>query len=361
MDDRYGTLFVLKEFYSSDCPVAIEAGKLLRDTRTGKILALVKLYNLIDRSIKAVEIEVNCYNDANKHIGNPILFSYLDLEVTRDTRFGEKKPIVIPDVTTRRIDVKVTRVVFSDGSDLEVGQTEWRPIPSQELLRDKLGEELATQYQRDVSESATYEPITIDGFWKCTCGAINKVDEGHCHACTLEKTKQFLNLDRNILFQNKSSFEKELEKSIEKEEKKQKKIKKYLLILAAVAIAFVFIADKTIGVFPLGRDIKSCEFIVNGDYYDTSTNATAIDDGHGVAHIKVKSKNPVQDLIMKVEYLPSGWLDTFKVSEHCLVRAKRGEWIARTVRVPYADKVRITLYDDWDGNVLATKTVYVSD
>jgi hypothetical protein len=69
---------------------------------------------------------------------------------------------------------------------------------------------LASQYQRDVSLSAVYEPIAFDGFWACCCGSLNRDDDEYCHTCKLEKEKQFLALDRDTLVANKTAYDEEI-------------------------------------------------------------------------------------------------------------------------------------------------------
>lgn len=66
---------------------------------------------------------------------------------------------------------------------------------------------LAPQYKRDIGEQAEYVPTTYNGLWRCTCGALNRIDESSCHSCNLNKIEQIKNLDHNILAANKRAFD----------------------------------------------------------------------------------------------------------------------------------------------------------
>ena len=71
MDERYTRLFALSEkYYAEGAPRLIAAGALLKDNRTGKVLAQIKFQNISPKTIKAVKVSVWAINYDNK--GNMI-------------------------------------------------------------------------------------------------------------------------------------------------------------------------------------------------------------------------------------------------------------------------------------------------
>ena len=228
MSERYSRVFTLPpDQYAEGSSVVISAGALLKDNQTGSILAQLKMINTSSKKVKAVSVKVDCYDTAHEPLGEPVLFEYLDLDIKRDDPFGAKTPIPIPNASTRVFEAQVTRIVFEDQSIQTVDATQWKTLPTLKRLEDALGAELASQYKRDVSHSAVYEPTACDGFWACTCGSLNQDDDEHCHICKLEKEKQFLALDHDTLLANQVAFEEaEAKKKAEAEAARLERVRK---------------------------------------------------------------------------------------------------------------------------------------
>jgi len=223
MSERYSRVFVLPEImYSAESPIIIENAGLLKDNKTGKILAQLKMVNIADKKIKAATVKLACYDTAHNHIDEPVVFEFLDLDANRDESFGAKTPIPIPNALVREFEAKIVNVVFEDRSSKSLETASWKPLPKQKELKEVLGATLSEQYMRDVSVSAQYEPITFDGFWKCSCGALNHAEEHCCHSCKQEKTIQFMALNCDTLAEHHATFEKaEAEKKKAEAEKKK--------------------------------------------------------------------------------------------------------------------------------------------
>jgi hypothetical protein len=261
MSERYSRLFVLSEaVYATESPVMIESGALLKDNKTGKILAQLKMVNISDKKIKAVEVKLDCYDTAHNPIDEAVVFEFLDLDANRDDPFGAKTPIPVPNASVREFEAKVVSVVFEDQSSKSFETASWKPLPKQKELKEVLGASLSEQYKRDVSDSALYGPITFDSLWKCSCGALNHTKEHHCHSCKQEKATQFLALNHNTLAENHAAFEKaEAEKkakeaaaaaeagriaAIKAEEEaraKKKEKTRTLIVISAIVIAILVV------------------------------------------------------------------------------------------------------------------------
>ena len=116
MSERYSRLFSLPEnLYAEGAPVVIAAGVLLKDNQTGQVIAQLKLRNISDCVVNAVKVKINAFDPAGTVLKGVESFSYLDLSVEKDGEFGQKKPIPLPDLTTRSFSVEILSVTHSSG------------------------------------------------------------------------------------------------------------------------------------------------------------------------------------------------------------------------------------------------------
>ena len=150
MDERYTRLFVLPEnLYTKGSPVLIAAGTLLKDTRTGKVLAQLKLQNISPKKIRVVKVDISAFDTEGNAVAGVSEFSYLDLDAGRDAFFGSQTPIALPDKVTRSYAAQVTGVVFTDGTTWEApADAAYAPLKAPVRLTQTLGIALTDQYRR---------------------------------------------------------------------------------------------------------------------------------------------------------------------------------------------------------------------
>ena len=205
MAERYSRLFTLPEnLYTEGSPVIIAAGALLKDNQTGKVLAQLKLRSITEKDIQAVKIRLNLFDTALCPIGEPVMFDYLDLRAIRDTDFGQKTPVMVPESKARSYTAAVTEVVFSDKSTWTADGVEWEPLPRQKTLEGVFQDsELVKQYKIAVGSNFSYYPMQEKGLWFCACGAVNRVGKP-CHVCgrTLPELQA---IDREQLVRDKDA------------------------------------------------------------------------------------------------------------------------------------------------------------
>ena len=185
MTNRYIRLFTIPENqYSIGSPLLIVAGALLKDNFTGKILAQIKLKNISQKTIKLVKLLVQPLDSINKPLGKAVEMQYLDLEAVRDSEFGQREPILLPDNTTRAIEVIVTEVYFADNSTWTMPtEATWFSLPKLNP-REHFKSELEKQFRMTYGQDYAYVPERIEDLWYCACGAINKENEAYCHFCS---------------------------------------------------------------------------------------------------------------------------------------------------------------------------------
>ena len=244
MDERYTRLFALSEkYYAEGAPLLIAAGALLKDNRTGKVLAQIKFKNISSKTIKAVKVSVKAFDVSGAELQGVKKYQYLDLNAVRDMEFGQKNAIVLPDDVTRSFSCECKSVVFSDGTSWEANGAEWRTLIQPQTLQKKLGG-LAAQYQRETIGNAQFVTTNDRDLWICACGEINRQDEEKCHACRSEKSALLSKLDIDALKEHDAAFQKEeSEKKAKSEARQREKKQKYTKIgIIAAACAVVVIA-----------------------------------------------------------------------------------------------------------------------
>lgn len=211
MSERYTKLFSLpKNLYISGAPVLLAAGALLKDNQTETTLAQLKFRSISMKTIKAVIAAVDAFDVSGAALEGVTEYQYLDLTAERDTEFGQRQAIPLPDANTRRIATRVVRAVFSDNTIWEPdGTAGWLPLPEPTPVMAKLSTELTEQYRRDTTGNATYLPEKLDGLWRCTCGALNRPEETTCHECGISLDVQNNALNENILQEHLDAYIKE--------------------------------------------------------------------------------------------------------------------------------------------------------
>lgn len=160
MSERYSKLFTLPEnLYTTGAPVVIAAGALLKDNQSGNVLAQLKLQNINSQTIKAATVQIFPMDTTGEAIAEDTTYQYLDLSAGRDTFFGQKAAIPLPNAATRSFSVIVSEVIFLDNTKWIADGKEWRPLkkPASIGWGDP---ELVKQFHCDYGETA------ITCFWR---------------------------------------------------------------------------------------------------------------------------------------------------------------------------------------------------
>lgn len=289
MSERYSKLFLLAEnLYASGSPVIISAGALLKDNHENQVLAQLKLRNITNKAIKAVKVRLNLFDTAGRAMGEPVLFDYLDLNVSRDIDFGQKTPVPIAENTARSYTVSVEEVVFADHSTWVNNGEQWEPLPCQRTLDSVLREtELIKQYHIAVGGNFNYFPLQEKDVWFCVCGAINRADEP-CHNCRRIRadlqtiSEEQLAKDKEARLAEEARKDAEAKAAMEakaaanaaKAKKVAKNVAIVIPIAASVIAAGIFIA----GAVKKNNDYKEAAILLEmGEYQKAITAFQALD------------------------------------------------------------------------------------
>lgn len=291
MAERFKRLFTAEGHqFTAGAPLLIIAAALLQDSYGGSLLAQIKYRSVSQKSISSVTVSVTMLDAAGKSLGEPVQHKYQNLNIERDGEFGRNTAIVLPDGAARAFSVKVTEVVFADGS-VWSSAGEWTPIKDLKTLEEDYGDaELANQYRVRYGSDCKYAPLSIGELWFCNCGAANYPSEAKCHLCRRSlKAQQSINLaslrtecaERVKLEQEQA----ELEAAELKAKKKKRGITALIMLpIIALIIAAALIVPKQL---ELNRSYQSAvalmnahdfegakgAFIALGDYRDSAQQA----------------------------------------------------------------------------------------
>ena len=319
MSERYTRLFALEEnLYSEGSPIAISAGALLKDNKTGGVLVQLKIKNISCKTIKAAIVRVSTFDSFGKPIDGDVEKEYLDLSVARDGEFGQKELISLPNVAARGFTAAVSCVGFADGTVWNYAGEEQTALPRPKLLAEAFGEEeLAKQYRLKYGAKSQVFPEEYKDVWFCACGALNQVSEKACHVCGRKKAEMF-SLDRDALTAEKDERLKaeaeEYRRAIERAEAARKKAEKEAVAAAvrkaqkrkktaAIAIpivcACIALAVLTVTVFiPDKRYNDAVVLMESGDY---EAAITAFETMNGYKDSEVQILN-CRTAILDAEY-----------------------------------------------------------
>ena len=296
MSERYSKLFSLPEnLYAEGSPVIVQAGNLLKDNQTGKVLAQLKIKSIAAKQIKAVTVLFHPQDAAGKPMKGDMQQKYLDLTAKAGDEFGQKTAVFWPDASTRGFSVEVTQVVFTDSSTWEGSSAPWEPLPAPGSLSNMLADaELLKQYQIRFGGKCDTAPQTDRDLWLCACGTWNRDATGY--SCGTDKDL-LLNLDLEALKAERDARlaeEKARREAMAADNaEKSKKAKKRGIIAAAVLLAFLFVAAVFLYGIPALLFKQGNSLEESGDYlaamgkYEKAAGSDMYDrDGHVRSRIR---------------------------------------------------------------------------
>ena len=253
MSERYCKLFSLPEnLYAEGSPVIIAAGALLKDNQTGRVIAQLKLCNINPKTIKAATVSLSLMNTVGNPLGESVRYEYLDLSSTRDTDFGSKSAIPLPDASTRSFSVAVAEVIFADNSVWNANGATWETLKNPETLTSRLDSEMVKQFRIEYGSGAKNFFLEQKDLWYCVCGAVNRREEKTCHSCR-KSICDLRDIDLDVLKGHKDQRLIREREQAEKEaavarERKEAAIKTALKtgIIAVVAVLLIIIVTSLV-------------------------------------------------------------------------------------------------------------------
>lgn len=242
MSQRYVRIATFPENLYLDCsPVLISAGALLKDNKTGKVLAQLKFKNLSENIITAVKVSVIAYDISGIELTGVEEYQYLDISIKPTESFGDDKAIVLPDTNTRNCTVIIKEVVFASIAPWKNdNSTECNPIPSQVPLNEILNNSgLFEQYKRDTTDHSKYKPAKYLDLWLCSCGTPNKHHTKRCSNCKIELNRllEATNLER--LARSYKSYQEQQEKELKAKLEAQNRAGNIAIITTVIVLLLI--------------------------------------------------------------------------------------------------------------------------
>ena len=254
MSERFVRLNTLPCLYAEKSPVLIEAGALLKDNSSGRVLAQLKFKNLSDKIINCLTVKINTYDSADRLLETNIVYQYLDIRAARYCEFGSNIPIYLKDSSVRSFKISIKEVIFDDKSVLDLSEKIFESVPRQELLVNKIkNPEVLKQYKIETCSDNQYVPERYKDLYRCSCGFISK--EEICPFCgsDFHKIADLLNVENltekknerlrkeAILAEQRRIKEAELAEQRRKEIERNKRIIKRIIKKAVKITAILII------------------------------------------------------------------------------------------------------------------------
>ena len=303
MSERYSKLFSLPEnLYAEGSPVIIAAGALLKDNQTGRVIAQLKLRNISSKTIKAATVSLSLMNTAGNPLGESVRYEYLDLSSTRDTDFGSKSAISLPDASTRSFGAAVAEVIFTDNSVWNANDATWETLKSPETLTSRLDSEMVKQFRMEYGSGAKNFFLEQKDLWHCVCGAVNRREEKACHSC-----QNFIcNLRSIDLDSLETCKEQRLIREREqakKEAEARKKIGKIAAVIVSALVITIVAMVIISGMVKRANAYKDALALMHNEQYEEAIEAFTALDGYKDSAEQIQSaKNSIADMERAAEY-----------------------------------------------------------
>lgn len=206
--------------YIEGCPVFITGGNLIKETESEDMFVNIRLRSLSEKVINAVFIDVNCYSIDNTPLEGVSKHQILDLNIKSGETFADNKLIKCPNNNTRKCQVIIKKVFFSDETKWELSDSDttesfglqirfsnWRSKSLSNILFNEIND---MNYPK---HKVAYVPNQCGDYWICTCGLINKND--HDCICGFNKDKVFELFNEEYLMELENDYREKLKISEE--------------------------------------------------------------------------------------------------------------------------------------------------
>lgn len=217
----------------------VAAGALLKENKTGKVLAQLKFRSIENRIINSVTVKLYPLDTNGNKLGDTD-FTYTDLSAGRGSEFGHKTPVFFTDTSSASYSVSVTEVVFADNSVWDGSGEPWTSLGRSKLLTDCFDADFAQYYTAASVGKYKYVYNNTGELWLCRCGAWNHASEPSCSRCHSVAS----DLERQDLRAMQQKFREEQQKRTESENEqklsvRRKKIKNMLIFSAFLVLLII--------------------------------------------------------------------------------------------------------------------------
>jgi len=237
-------------YFDINCPVEVENVVISVVANMSFPYCTVEFFNLSNREVSSLKFNIVCYDSFGSPVGevpnNQIEAILQDESAVPETYFGSDKNIPLPNhPSTRKVDIVITKILFSDGSVWEKADDKLYLIKI-----DRITDPQELSYLQDIAgKDAICYSYKVDNTWMCVCGRLNRDTDETCRRCNrgrdsiLECCSSSEIIEKEILLR-KEQFELDEKKRKEEEnlykqeriDKRKKIMKKAIPITLVIAI-----------------------------------------------------------------------------------------------------------------------------
>jgi hypothetical protein len=196
-------------------PLHIVSWDIQKENDTALVL-YIKFCNVSESTVSAVLFSVFGFNSFGDKVSvdGEDAFDVIgqDLSV-KPGQFGNVQ-MMLPDARIRKIDVRVKKVCFSDGTIEESSASKWIDTNQRPLSPEH------SDYVKKENPEGKFHAIIESDYWQCVCGFVNTGDI--CRSCQMEKKAASEFTEANM----ENTYRKFIEESIERERLEEHERKK---------------------------------------------------------------------------------------------------------------------------------------
>ena len=284
-------------FFQDGCPLIIKLGMLQKDPAAGRILARLQIQNIGEKIVTCCKVSLLCAGPDGSPVREAVSHTYPDLLAEQGTDFGMETVIPVPEGPVCSFTPYVTEILFDDRSSWRSDSPKTRPVPKQKRIGELSPDpEILKQFRIDAGEgNCDYLPEMTDGFFFCTCGAVNYDSADKCLVCGRRREDVLALRDTAVL---RRHAEKRAEQERKAAEETGKKRTKRIAILAA-AVVLAGIALVVIKVVLPSNDYKRAETLLNTGNYEEAISAFTALGGYKDSADRIKE---AEELIRERKY-----------------------------------------------------------
>ncbi len=233
------------------CPVEVVSIEIQRENgdtnENGLIVCLIDFYNLSEKAVDSIQMNLICYNAENVRLGGRLVRASARGEGR--TRFsGAFMPEHVDD--TVRVEASVEKVWFQDGVIWRREEENVREYMPNQLPEGRELDRLRSVAGPDAAGYAREE----DALWLCVCGRANSPEDENCRRCHRErayvlKNYSFAAIDatlgrkermleektRDTLIRSSEQTVEEMKTEQKRQNKRKRRVKRVILILVLAA------------------------------------------------------------------------------------------------------------------------------
>jgi hypothetical protein len=198
MKERYTKVHSVKDIiYPKGFPIVILASALYTDNAYNTVCLQIKMQSLSDKILQAVYIEAIGYDIKGNIVENKP-FGYLDLNVSRNSIFGDDKLIHFDNGQIRKYVIRIVDIIFDTNESATVPDSvEYKRLSLTPISFEQ--PYLLDYYKEYVCSKALYRCIDSGNLWICTCGSVNASSNDICYSCCTGKLQQLKFMDSSAL------------------------------------------------------------------------------------------------------------------------------------------------------------------